>query len=178
VAENIPLADHSIDLITSNNGINNVKNIETVFSECERISKKGGQFIYTMNTDKSMFEFYQTFETVLSDLGLNKEITSMHQHIADKRPPISKMISLIQKHGFLIKDLEYNQFDYRFTDGTAMLNHYFIRLAFMDSWIKLIPKDKVEEVFNLVESHLNKQAHLLGGIKLSVPYVTINAIKQ
>ncbi|GHV29376.1 hypothetical protein FACS1894177_00150 [Bacteroidia bacterium] len=65
----------------------------------------------------------------------------------------------------------------RFTDGTALLNHYFIRLAFMGSWIKLVPKDKVEEVFNLVELNMNKQAHLLGGIKFSIPYVTINAIK-
>jgi hypothetical protein len=74
--------------------------------------------------------------------------------------------------------LEYDQFDYRFTGGTALLNHSFIRLAFMDSWVKLIPKDKVAEAFNLIESNLNRQAQLLGGIKLNIPYVMINAIKE
>jgi hypothetical protein len=48
----------------------------------------------------------------------------------------------------------------------------------MDSWIKLIPKDKTEEVFKHVESNMNEQAHLFGGTKLSIPYVVINAIKQ
>jgi ubiquinone/menaquinone biosynthesis C-methylase UbiE len=178
IAENIPLADHSIDLITSNNGINNVNDIDAVFSECARIIKPGGQFIQTMNTDKSMFEFYQMFENVLLDLNMNHEILSIHQHIEKKRPPIKRILSMIQQHGFVIKDLEYDQFDYKFANGTAMLNHYFIRFAFMESWIKLIPKDKVEEVFSLVESRMNKQALLLGGIKLSIPFVMINAIKR
>jgi hypothetical protein len=108
---------------------------------------------------------------------MDNEIKGIHQHIEKKRPPIKKMISMIQKQGFIIKDLEYDQFNYQFANGTAMLNHYFIRF-FMDSWVKLIPKDKVVEVFNLVESNLNKQAELLGGLKLSIPYVMINAVKQ
>jgi ubiquinone/menaquinone biosynthesis C-methylase UbiE len=177
IAENIPLADNSIDLITSNNGINNVNDIDTVFSECTRIIKPGGQFIQTMNTDKSMFEFYQVFEDVLFDLNMNHEILSIHQHIEKKRPPIKRMLSMIQQRGFVIKNLEYDQFNYKFASGTAMLNHYFIRFAFMDSWMKLIPQDKVEELFSLVESRMNKQAQLLGGIKLSIPYVMINATK-
>jgi hypothetical protein len=57
------------------------------------------------------------------------------------------MITMIQKHGFAIKDLEHDQFNYRFSNGTAMFNHYFIRLAFMDSWIKLLPIDRVEKIY-------------------------------
>jgi len=53
-AESIPLEDNSIDLITSNNGINNVSDIDTVLSECSRILKIGGQFVQTMNLDKTM----------------------------------------------------------------------------------------------------------------------------
>ncbi len=44
-AENIPLPDNSIDLIMSNNGINNVEDINKVFSECKRIAKRGAQFV-------------------------------------------------------------------------------------------------------------------------------------
>ena len=175
VAESIPLDNKSIDLIVSNNGINNVEDIDKVFSECSRVLKPGGQFVQTMNLDKSMFEFYSQLADVLSDLQLDNEIKLMYQHIYQKRPPLDNIISLMQKHGFVIKDLEHDQFNYTFTDGTAMLNHYFIRLAFMESWIKILPKNKVEQIFDIIELRLNEQASVLDCIKLSIPFVLINA---
>ncbi len=178
VAESIPLDNESIDLIVSNNGINNVKDIDKVLSECSRIINKRGQFILTMNTDLTMFEFYNQLEKVLSELYLDNEINLMHQHISKKRPPVKTIISMLQKHGFIIKDLEQDQFCYKFANGTAMLNHYFIRLAFMDSWIKLLPPDKVELIFDTIEMRLNEQSQISGGVKLSIPYVLINAIKK
>jgi arsenite methyltransferase len=178
VAESIPLDDNSVDLIVSNNGINNVSDINQVISECSRIIKSGGQFAQTMNLDKTMFEFYGQLEKVLYDLHMKTEIELMRQHIYEKRRPLEEMISMIQKHGFIIKDLEHDQFNYKFSNGTAMLNHYFIRLAFMDSWIKILPENKLEQIFDTIEIRLNEQAKILGGIKLSIPYVLINAIKK
>lgn len=177
VAELIPLGDDSIDLITSNNGLNNVNDLDKALSECTRIIRHGGQFVQTMNTDLSMFEFYGQLERVLTELLLQHEVELMREHISQKRPPVDKMISLIQSHGFIIKDLEHAQFDYRFANGTAMLNHYFIRLAFMDSWIKLLPPDKAGQIFDTIEARLNEQSVLSGGFKLSIPYVLINALK-
>jgi ubiquinone/menaquinone biosynthesis C-methylase UbiE len=178
VAESIPLKDNSVDLIVSNNGINNVSDINQVISECSRIIKSDGQFVQTMNLDKSMFEFYRELEKILSDLSMNSEIELMRQHIYEKRRPLDEMISIIQNHGFIIKDLEHDQFNYKFSNGTSMLNHYFIRLAFMDSWIKILPENKLEQIFDTIEMRLNEQAKILGGIKLSIPFVLINAIKK
>jgi len=178
VAESIPLKDNSVDLIVSNNGINNVSDINQVISECSRIIKSDGQFVQTMNLDKSMFEFYGELEKILSDLSMNSEIELMRQHIYEKRRPLDEMISIIQNHGFIIKDLEHDQFNYKFSNGTSMLNHYFIRLAFMDSWIKILPENKLEQIFETIEMRLNEQAKILGGIKLSIPFVLINAIKK
>jgi arsenite methyltransferase len=176
-AESIPMDKASIDLITSNNGINNVTEADKVLSECSRVIKNGGQFVQTMNTDKSMFEFYTEFEYVLSDMHMNREIDLMRQHIVQKRPPLDNMISMIRKHGFKITDLEQCQFNYKFTDGSAMLNHYFIKLAFMDPWLKILPASKAEQVFAAVETRLNEQSHKSGCMKLSIPFVLINAIK-
>jgi ubiquinone/menaquinone biosynthesis C-methylase UbiE len=178
VAESIPLENNSVDLITSNNGINNIRDKNQVFSECSRIARKGGQFIQTMNLDMSMYEFYGQMERVLDELQLRHEIDLMHDHIASKRPSLNAMVALIEKHGFVIRDLEHDQFDYRFADGTALLSHYFIRLAFMDSWIQLLPPEKTEQVFDAIESRLNEQSRILGGIKLSIPFVMINAVKN
>ncbi len=178
IAESIPLENQAIDLITSNNGINNVNDIGKTISECSRIIKKGGQFVFTMNLEKTMFEFYDQFEEVLQELNMENEIKLMHEHIAKKRPPLDLLTSLIQKHQFIIKDIEYDQFNYNFRNGTAMLNHHQIRFGFMDSWIGLLPEGKVEQIFDMIEKRLNEQSKIFGGFKLSIPYVMVNAIKQ
>lgn len=176
-AESIPLEKQSVDLIVSNNGINNVKDLEKVFSECARVIKPGGQFVFTMNLDKSMIEFYSVFGAVLSEQGLIDELAAMKQHIYEKRRPLDEILNVVTDHGFHIKDMEHDQFNYRFANGTAMLSHYFIRLAFMQPWIKLLPADKIESVFDKVENTLNEKADMLGETTLSIPFVTINAIR-
>jgi arsenite methyltransferase len=178
MAESIPLEDNSVDLIVSNNGINNVKDIDQVLSECSRVIKKDGQFVMTMNLDKSLVEFYDQLELVLAEMHLDYEIKLMHRHIYEKRRPLEEISALLQRHGFKIKDLEKGQFNYKFTDGTAMFNHFFIRMAFMEAWIKFLPESKLEEIFDSVEKRLNAQASVLGGVKLSVPFVVIDASKD
>jgi ubiquinone/menaquinone biosynthesis C-methylase UbiE len=170
--EAIPLENNSVDLITSNNCINNVENMEKALLECSRILKRNGQFIQTMNLEKSMFEFYNVMEETLLGLNLKTEITSMYEHIEHKRPSVDKILKILG-NDFMIKDIEYDQFEYKFANGTAMLNHHFIQLAFMDSWIKILPKNRVEEIFKKIETKLNEPAKTLGVIKLSIPYVCI-----
>lgn len=175
-AESIPLADKSIDLIVSNNGINNVSDIGKVLSECSRVIKTGGQFLVTMNTEQTMFEFYEQFERALSEMNMEHEKALMLNHIYEKRKPVAEMTKMFSENGFLIKDLVHDQFNYRFSDGSALLNHYFIRLAFMDSWMKILPEEKREIIFRKIEERLNEHANLLGGIKLSIPFILINSI--
>jgi len=178
VAETIPLENDSVDLITSNNGINNVSDIDKALSECTRIIKSGGQFVQTMNLDKTMIEFYNQLENVLSEMKLYKEIELMYKHIKQKRPPLHDFLGLMQKHNFIVSDVVEDEFFYKFANATAMFNHYFICLAFMDSWIKLLPSEKVEDIFNTVETRMNDTAEEQGGIKLTVPFVMINAVKR
>lgn len=174
IAESIPIDNNSIDLITSNNGFSNVSDIDKAFNECARIIKKGGQFIMTMNLDGSMVEFYEILRSILSDFHLSNEIKLMEHHIAQKRPAVNGIVSKLHQQGFEIKDLEYDQFNYCFANGTAMLNHYFIRLAFMNDWIALLPEEKLEGIFDEIEDRLNEQAELLGRVTLSIPYVMIS----
>jgi arsenite methyltransferase len=177
-ADAVPFDDASVDLIVSNNGINNVNDINQVFSECSRITKKGGQFVMTMNLDKSLVEFYDQLESVLAEMQLQKEIELMHRHICEKRHPLDEITAMLQIHGFVIKELEQDQFSYKFTDGTAMFNHYFIRTAFMEAWIKFLPENKMEKIFDAIESRLNDQARTFGGVKLSVPFAVIDAQRE
>lgn len=178
VAEQIPLKTGTIDLITTNNGINNVSDIEKVIAECSRVMKPGGRFVQTMNTDLTMIEFYSVLKDVLRELKMEQEIRSVQEHIRLKRPPVENIVSILRANGFVIRDIEHDQFNYRFADGTTMLNHRFIRLAFLDSWTRLIPYEYVDQVFTEVEKRLNAQSEILGNINLSIPYVLINAVRR
>ncbi|MEO6131852.1 MAG: methyltransferase domain-containing protein [Saprospiraceae bacterium] len=177
VAEAIPLEDHSIDLIVSNNGLNNVQDMDKVLSECSRISKPGAQLVMTMNLDKTMYEFYDQLEIILMENGLEKEIKSMHRHIYEKRRPLNEVVTLLKANGFTIKNVEHAMFKYHFADGSAMLNHYFIRMAFMDSWVKILPVEMVDALFGNIEERLNNIAGKAGVLKLSIPFVVTNAYK-
>jgi hypothetical protein len=63
--------------------------------------KPGGQFIQTMNTEKSFIEFYEVMESVLDEYGLKLEIEWMHKHIYEKKSPVGEISGLLEKHHFL-----------------------------------------------------------------------------
>ncbi len=177
VAEEIPLAENTIDLIVSNNGLNNVEDLDKSLSECARIIKNGGQFIQTMNLKDTMIEFYSVMEKVLKELKLDKSLIAMHKQIYEKRKPLEQYISQIEAKGFSIKSILHDKFEYKFVDGTTMFHHHFIRLAFLDGWKEIVPKDRQEEVFSLIENELNRKSDNDGIIKLTVPFVIIDASK-
>jgi len=177
VAEDIPLEDGSVDLIVSNNGINNVSDLNRVLSECNRIMKVNGQFVLSVNLDNTMVEFYSVMEQVLTDLGMKKEIIHMREHIYSKRRPLPELTSLLNQYGFAVSNIVEDQFDYQFTDGTTLLQHFFVRLAFLPSWKSIVPVDRQDEVFGKIETRLNEQADHTGQCKLSVPFVIVNCEK-
>ena len=177
VAEKIQLPDNSVDLIFSNNGLNNVNDLKAVLKECGRISKIGAQLVFTFNTEKTMIEFYSELEEVLLEKNMHNEISLMKKHIYKKRKPVEEFQLLLEKNGFAINDIIYDEFSISFTDGTTMFNHFLIKLAFIESWKDFIPEKKHEDVFGEVENRLNKIAQGNGCIKLTVPYVLMDCEK-
>ena len=74
--------------------------------------------------------------------------------------------------------MDRDEFKFRYVDGTTMLNHYFIRLAFMDSWKEVVPEEQQTKVFSRIDDKLNQIAKDNGCLELLVPFVTINAGKS
>ncbi|OGU77197.1 MAG: hypothetical protein A2V93_12540 [Ignavibacteria bacterium RBG_16_34_14] len=177
VAENIPLPDKSINLITSNNGINNVEDLEKTFMECNRISKANAQFVFTFNLGGTMIEFYNAFEEVLNDKGMLNEIGNIKEHIYTKRKPIYEVKKLVEGNGFIVNNIIKDEFCYRFTDCSAMMNHFLIRLAFLESWKDLIPEKRQAEVFDEIENKLNKFAANNRELKLTIPFAVFDCSK-
>ena len=177
VAEKIPLPDNSVDLIFSNNGLNNVNDIKSVLSECCRISKISAQLVFTYNTDKTMREFYSVFEELLHDKNMRGEISLMKEHIYKKRKPSEEFIQHLNENGYIINETSHDEFAYRFVDGTAMFNHFLIKLAFIDSWKELIPEEKQNDFFAKLVERLNQLSQCNGYLSLSIPFATIDCEK-
>lgn len=175
--EDIPLADGKVDLIVSNNGLNNVSDIDRALVECSRIMKSGGQFIQTMNLKDTMMDFYSVMEKVLMAEKLDDCLLLMREQINKKRKPLDVVLDKIRAYGFHVESVVQDKFEYKFVDGTTMFHHHFIRLAFLDGWKGIVPPDRQVEIFGKIEAELNERAHASGILKLQVPFAVIDCIK-
>ncbi|HEX3008496.1 MAG TPA: class I SAM-dependent methyltransferase [Bacteroidales bacterium] len=177
VAENLPIDAQVFDLIVSNNGINNVQDIKETFKECYRVMKPDSQLVFTMNLDNTFIEFYDIFEKTLKKHGLENEIEMLNTHIYEKRKPLNEVKDLLEHAKFEIADIKYGNFNYRFIDGPAMFNHFFIKLSFLDSW-KKITGVHTPKIFSVLEKEINKVSAKNGGFQMSVPFATVDCRKK
>ncbi len=178
IAENIPLKNKSIDLIVSNNGVNNVSDMNKVFSECSRISKTGAQFLISVNLNRTMFEFYDIMKEVLNGYRLIEELKNVDMHIYEKRKPVSEIKSLFINNGFEIVKITRKSFKMKFKDGDTFFNHSLIKIGFLSGWEKLLDNKHREKVFKEIRKRMNRTAKKSGYIEMTIPYIVISARKR
>jgi arsenite methyltransferase len=177
-AEHLPFPDHFFDLIVSNNGLNNVQDFDAALHECYRVARPGAQLYYTFNTAGTFQEFYDVYRAVLASLGLAHYIDAVNDHIHAKRRPVPEVEERFRHAGFTVTGVEENHFQYRFTDGSAMLNHSFINLAFMESWKNILPLSAREQCFGEIEARLNRIADSGTSLTLGVPFVLMTCERR
>jgi ubiquinone/menaquinone biosynthesis C-methylase UbiE len=115
-AEKLQFDDAFFDLIVSNNGLNNVDDIEAVLAECRRVCRNGSQMVVTMNLPDTMKEFYDIYQVVLEELGKTAEIGKIDEHIYSKRKPLRETEDQLTGAGFTISSIrkETRRFGKRF----------------------------------------------------------------
>jgi arsenite methyltransferase len=173
VAERMPFENDFFDLIVSNNGLNNVQDLPKTLNECRRVSRPGSQFVFTFNTNKTFAEFYGVFREVLIESSLKELCVKVDDHIYEKRRPVAEYKKMLEQSHFHINDLYEDEFDFKFSDGTAMLNHFSMKI-FMASWKELVPVLFHENIFQKIEHQLNLLAEQRQGFTMNVPFVTID----
>ncbi len=176
-AEELPFEEGFFNLIVSNNGINNVLDMAKVFGECRRVSAKGAQFVFTLNLQDTMIEFYEVLRKVLEEMGLNKEVEKMKEHIYKKRRPVDEIEEALISAEFKQVKIRMSSFEYRFADAGALFNYPMIKWWFLPAWKELIPGEYLEPVFEKLEEGLNRTALKQGEIKLTIPFATFEAVK-
>ncbi len=173
-AEFLPFRDRVFNLITSNNGLNNVKDLVKAFAEIARVTERGGQLVFTFNTDRTFLPFYEAYRETLYDLGLPEYNEALRNHIRKKRKPVALFDRLVSSSGFRVNSIHEDSFTYRFSDADAMMRHFFIRLAFMGDWESILPARHRNEAFSQIERRLDERAGNTDGINLPVPFVTFD----
>jgi ubiquinone/menaquinone biosynthesis C-methylase UbiE len=172
----IDLPDASVDLIVSNLGINNFDNPEAALRSCFRVAKPGADMLLTTNLVGHMEEFYDAYRSVLVELGFADRLAALDAHIR-RRATVDSVRTLLEGEGFQFVKAITRSFRERFLDGSALLHHYFIRLAFFPAWKAIAPEAAVASTFAALERRLNAIAAERGELSLSVPAACIHACK-
>jgi arsenite methyltransferase len=159
-AAKLPFADDTFDLIVSNCGLNNFDDRETVIRECARVAKPGATIALTTNLQGHMKEFYDMFAAVVPDT------TALRTHI-EHRATVEGVRSLLERGGFRVTRVIEHESVMRFAHGRALLNHYFIKLGFLDAWKDLAPR---EAFARLLEN-------MQGEVRLTIPMAYIEGVK-
>ena len=171
----LPFPDGQFDLVVSNLGINNFSDPEAVLRECRRVSRPAALLALTTNLQGHMEEFYAVFESTLREMGLQGAVPALQQHIRH-RATVEGLAALFERAGFRLSEAREEKGSMRFLDGSALLEHYFIRLGFLDGWKGVLPLEEQEEAFSRLEANLNARSESLGELALTIPMAYVEAV--
>ncbi|MEV8373584.1 class I SAM-dependent methyltransferase [Kribbella sp. NPDC056861] len=158
-AATLDLPDGSVDVVVSNLGINNFDNASTVLAECHRVLRPGGRLLLSTNLVGHMAEFYDVLRGKVADEALARHL--------NHRATVPGTLALLEGSGFDTTVAE-STFTMRFADGSALFNHYFIRLGFLEGWQSIASP----ETLAAVEDELNQR----GEISLTIPMACFDAV--
>jgi SAM-dependent methyltransferase len=167
----MPFSDATFDLIVSNFGVNNFDDRAAAIRECRRVAKPGVTLALTTNLQGHMREFYEVFANVVRD---DAEATKRLREHIDHRATIASVRELLEDGGFAITRVIERESVMRFANGTALLNHYFIKLGFLDAWKKVVPGNE-RDVFARLRDALDDLASRNGELRLTVPMAYVEA---
>lgn len=175
-AAKTPMENNAVDLIVSNLGIHNFDQPELVFQECNRILKPNGKLVITTNLNGHWKEFYAIFYDTLREIGKKNYLNVLRENEAN-RGTIESISTRFTENGFRICRYFEESFDMRFLDGSAFLNHHFVKPGWLTSWTALFPKEMLPSLFLALEKNLNEFAQRNNGLTLSVPMLYLEGEK-
>ena len=171
-ASAMPFADSTFDLIVSNLGVNNFDDREAAIRECRRVARDGATIALTTNLQGHMREFYEIFEKALETEDDDAR-QRLRAHVAH-RATVPGVRELLDHGGFTVTRVVEREGVMRFADGTALLNHHFIKLGFLDGWKKVVA-GRERLVFARLRDALNDLAAREGELRLTIPMAYIEA---
>lgn len=172
-ATTIDLPDASIDLVTSNLGINNFDEKEKVYLEIHRLLKSDGHLCLTTNTIGTFDRFFQLFKATLIELSITESLEKLEGYLKH-RSKKTTLIQEIENHGFTcIKSVE-DSAKIRFADATAIFNHSLIRIGFRAYWESLVPTSDHSIFFDTLVKKIEEIIEKEGSFDLEIPVLFLS----
>jgi ubiquinone/menaquinone biosynthesis C-methylase UbiE len=114
----LPFRDASFDRIASNLGLNNFADPAAAVQECARVLKRDGHIAITTNLQGHMLEFYDVFEAVLQDAGMDIALRQLDGHVRH-RTTVEGVRELFAGAGVAECRIVEEAATLRFADGSA-----------------------------------------------------------
>lgn len=167
-ATRIGIDDQQIDLITSNLGANNFDQREVVYSEINRILRPDGRLCITTNPIGTFNELFELFETVLKEMELNDELSSLEEAVL-RRNTKEGIIAEFEDHGFALSRSVSDTTNMRFVNAQALLDHSLIRIGFREYWASMIREEQRADFFERLVSKIKQVIQSQGVFKMTIP---------
>ena len=176
-AGRMPFDQECFDLVVSNIGINNFADPAGSLRECFRVMRPAAHIVLTTNLQGHMREFYEVYSQTLLEMGRLDCAEALERHVRH-RTTVERASGLLVAAGFRVCMVRQTSIPMRFLDGSALLRHSFVRLAFLPDWRKVIPEVEQAAVFARLEENLNRLARQQGQLEFSIPAAYIEAQKE
>lgn len=175
LAENLPFEDNHFDLVISNNGLNNVEDLQKSLSEIFRVMKSNANLIFTTNGNQTFDTFYEIFKEYAKEKNRSDVFIKILNHIDSKRKPAKEISELLEKIGFKLNEIDYSSVVWKFNDGISFFNHYFINYYFLPSWKEIIPADEFDNWIIEIAARLDNFKE--DALKMKIPILCFSATK-
>ena len=167
-ATNINLDNNSVDLVTSNLGVNNFEEREKVYVELHRILKPGGKVAITTNTIGTFEELFDIFEEMFVESGATTSHNKLKQYI-DNRNTVDKIITEFATANLKVVKQKQDKTNMRFVDAQTLLDHSLIRVGFKEEWDQLVDVADQASFYNNLCTKVDKVIEEQGEFKMSIP---------
>jgi ubiquinone/menaquinone biosynthesis C-methylase UbiE len=170
----MPFPNAHFDLVVSNIGINNFRDVQAALCECRRVAKTGARLILTTNVQGNFAALYDLLDAILGEAGLEPARDALRRE-EEHRHSKRAIASLLADSRFTGSRCFEQSFRMRFADGSAMLRHSLVKW-FLDGWRLAVGADNEREVFNTLEVRLNAAAERDGWVEMTVPTLYLESV--
>jgi arsenite methyltransferase len=176
--EALSLPPASMDLVVSNNGLNNVPDLDLAMAICARLTRPGGQLVFTANLPATMQAFYDAFGAAMDGARRPELREALRHHVEGKRKTTAALVGAADRAGFEIVGATEHRFEWPFASADALFRHHFVRLGFLEPWRAVVPLEVRGEVFRRLAAGLDDVVEREGMLRLDVPFVCISARRR
>jgi arsenite methyltransferase len=173
-AATLALPAASVDLVVSNLGIHNFESPGAVLQACVRAMKPEASLWLGTNLMGHMAELYAVYADVLRESGQQDALGALEAHVR-QRGTVDSVSALLRAAGLRVTRIETDAFKMRFADGSALLRHHFMRLAFVPAWKAIVAPERQADTIARLERKLDALAKTHGELSLTIPMAVLEA---